>query len=70
MKILKPELIEKDEEVDDEKIMNDFIEKLQSYQLFTLNSRMYNKLLMFGHTSKTNGKTHVESKPNLLVKMT
>ncbi len=33
--------------------MNNLIEKLHSYNLFTLQSRIYNKLLMFAHSIKT-----------------
>jgi hypothetical protein len=43
-----------------EKIMKDFIEKLHSYNLFTLQSRIYNKLLMFVHSIKTNGRAPVD----------
>ena len=32
------------EEGDEEKIMSDFLVKIQSYQLFTLQARIYNKL--------------------------
>jgi hypothetical protein len=40
--------------------MKDFIGKLQSYNLFTLQSRIYNKLLMFAHSIKTNGRALVD----------
>jgi hypothetical protein len=40
--------------------MNDFIEKLHSYHLFTLQSRIYNKLLMFAHSIKANNRAPVE----------
>ena len=40
--------------------MNDFVEKLHSYNLFTLQSRTYNKLLMFAHSIKTNGRAPVD----------
>jgi hypothetical protein len=36
----KPEIFLKDEEVDEEIIMNDFIENLHSYHLFTLQSSL------------------------------
>ena len=51
---------EKDEEVDEEKIINDFIEKLHSYQLFILQSRIYNKLLIIAYSINTNGRVPVE----------
>ena len=47
---------------DEEKIMSEFIKKLQSYYLFTLQSRIYNKLLMFAHSIKTNSKSPSELK--------
>jgi hypothetical protein len=40
--------------------MKDFIEKLYSYNLFTLQSRIYNKLLIFAHSIKTNGRAPVD----------
>ena len=58
----KPEIANKDEEVDEEKIMKEFVEKLHSYDLFTLQSRIYNKLLMFAHSIKTNSRSPVELK--------
>jgi hypothetical protein len=45
----KPDVTPEDEEGNEEKIMSDFIEKLHSYNLFTLQSRIYNKLLLFAH---------------------
>jgi hypothetical protein len=58
----KPEITDKDKEGDEEKIMKEFVEKLHSYDLFTLQSRIYNKLLMFAHSIKTNGRSPVELK--------
>ena len=58
----KPEIADKDKEEDEEKNMKEFVEKLQSYDLFTLQSRIYNKLLMFIHSIKTNGRFPVELK--------
>ena len=58
----KPEITDKDKEEDEEKIMKEFVEKLHSYDLFTLQSRIYNKLLMFAHSIKTNGRSPVELK--------
>jgi hypothetical protein len=55
----RPE-INRDEDEDEEKIMKDFIEKLHSYNLFTLQSRIYNKLLMFANSIKTNGRAPVD----------
>jgi hypothetical protein len=37
--------------------MNDFIDKLHSYDLYTLQSRIYNKLLLFAHDTKSNKKS-------------
>ena len=45
--------------------MNDFIEKLHSYHLFTLQSRIYNKLLMFSHSIKTNSRAPFELKSQI-----
>ena len=59
----KPEIVEKDEEVDEEKRMNDFIEKL--HHLFTRQSRIYNKLLMFSHSIKTNSRAPVELRSHI-----
>ena len=41
----EPEPINLDAEDSDEQLMNDFINKLQSYKLFTLQSRILTKLL-------------------------
>jgi hypothetical protein len=40
--------------------MSDFLVKLQSYQLFTLQARIYNKLLSFAHGIKTNARSPLE----------
>ncbi len=40
--------------------MSDFLVKLQSYQLFTLQARIYNKLLIFAHGIKTNARSPLE----------
>ena len=45
--------------------MSEFIKKLQSYQLFTLQSRIHNKLLLFEHGIKTNAKSPVELKSSI-----
>jgi hypothetical protein len=42
----KPEVTPEDEEANEEKIMSDFIDKLHSYDLFTLQSRIYNEKLL------------------------
>ena len=55
----RPEIYS-DEEEDEEKIMKNFIEKLHSYNLFTFQSRIYNKLLMFAHSIKTNRRAPVD----------
>jgi hypothetical protein len=56
----KPEVTPEDGEGNEEKIMSDFIEKLHSYNLFTLQSRIYNKLLLFVYGIKPNKKSPVE----------
>ena len=56
----KPEFTPEDEERNEEKVMSDFIEKLHSYNLFTLQSRIYNKLLLFAHGIKSNKKSPAE----------
>jgi hypothetical protein len=40
--------------------MSDLIEELYSYSLFTLQSRIYKKLLLFAHGIKSNKKSPVE----------
>ena len=42
--------------------MNDFIDKLQSYDLFTLQSRIYSKLLTFAHGIINNQNSPTELK--------
>jgi hypothetical protein len=56
----KPEATPEDEDENEEKIMSDFIDKLHSYDLFTLQSRIYNKLLLFAHGIKSNKKSPTE----------
>jgi hypothetical protein len=56
----KPEVTPKEEEGNEEKIISDFIEKLYSYSLFTLQSRIYNKLLLFAHGIKSKKKSPVD----------
>jgi hypothetical protein len=56
----KPEATPEDEDENEEKIMSDFIDKLHSYDLFTLQSRIYNKLLLFAHCIKSNKKSPTE----------
>jgi len=58
----KPEVYLEDEEANEEKIMSesDFIDKLHSYDLFTLQLRIYNKLFLFTHGIKSNKKSPVE----------
>ena len=50
---------------DEDRIMAEFTEKLHSYDLFTFQSRIYNKLLVFAHGIKTNGRAPVELKSYL-----
>ena len=45
--------------------MSDFLVKLQSYQLFTLQVRIYNKLLIFAHGIKTNARSPLELRSHL-----
>jgi hypothetical protein len=51
--------------VDEEKSMSEFIAKLQAYDLFTLQSRLYFKLLTFAHGIKSNKNSPIELKTNL-----
>ena len=64
----KPEL--NSEEEDDDKIMSDFLKKLQSYQLFTFQARIYNKLLIFAHGIKTNARSPLELQSSLNLPLT
>ena len=45
--------------------MSEFIAKLQAYDLFTLQSRLYFKLLTFAHGIKSNKNSPIELKTNL-----
>ena len=60
--ILMTKITSEDEEANEEKIMSesDFIDKLHSYDLFTLQLRIYNKLFLFTHGIKSNKKSPVE----------
>ena len=49
---------------DDARILREFIEKLHSYDLFTLQSRILNKVSIFAHGIKTNVNAPVELKFN------
>ena len=62
---LKPEFNFTDAEDDDGKIMSDFLKKLQAYDLFTLQSRVYDKLLTFAHGIKNNDNSPSELKENI-----
>ena len=62
----KPEVGDKDRDENEEKILREFVEKLQSYDLFTLQSRVYNKLLLFAHGIMTNGRSPVELKSQII----
>ena len=64
----KPEKPSPDDDIDEDKIMNDFIDKLQSYDLFTFQSRIYSKLLSFAHSIKNNQNSPIELKDSLLNK--
>jgi hypothetical protein len=64
-KLFKFQPVLSSDDEDEEKIMNDFTEKLQSYDLFTFQSRIYNKLLVFAHGIKTNGRAPIELKSYL-----
>ena len=63
---LSPEVCDKDRDEDEEKILRKFVEKLQSYDLFTLQSRVYNKLLLFAHGIMTNGRSPAELKSQII----
>jgi hypothetical protein len=60
----KPDFITEDV-VDEEKSLSEFIAKLQAYDLFTLQSRLYFKLLTFAHGIKSNKYSPIELKSNL-----
>ena len=45
--------------------MSEFVEKLHSYELFTFQSRIYNKVLLFAHGIKTNSRSPLELKSYL-----
>jgi hypothetical protein len=45
--------------------MSEFVAKLQAYDLFTLQSRLYFKLLTFAHGIKSNKNSPIELKTNL-----
>jgi hypothetical protein len=45
--------------------MSDFLKKLQAYDLFTLQSRVYDKLLTFAHGIKNNDNSPSELKENI-----
>ena len=45
--------------------MSGFLVKLQSYQLFTLQVRIYNKLLIFAHGIKTNARSPLELRSHI-----
>jgi hypothetical protein len=50
---------------DEETVMSEFVEKLHSYELFTFQSRIYNKVLFFAHGIKTNSRSPLELKSYL-----
>jgi hypothetical protein len=56
----KPEVTPEDEDRNEEKIMSDFIDKLHSYDLATLQSRICKKILLFGHGIRSNKKSPTE----------
>jgi hypothetical protein len=47
----------------------EFVEKLHSYELFTFQSRIYNKVLLFAHGIKTNSKSPLELKSYLEIEV-
>ena len=49
--------------------MSEFVEKLHSYELFTFQSRIYNKVLLFAHGIKTNNKSPLELKSYLEIEV-
>ena len=49
--------------------MSEFVEKLHSYELFTFQSRIYNKVLLFAHGIKTNSKSPLELKSYLEIEV-
>jgi hypothetical protein len=50
---------------EEEKVMNDFYNKLQSYNLFTFQTRVFSKLLTFSHSIKTNPNSPTNLKKDL-----
>ena len=61
----KPEVNYSDDELEKEKVMSDFINKLHAYDLFTLQSRVLTKLLSFAHSIKDNSNSPTELKKQL-----
>jgi hypothetical protein len=57
------------EDKDEETVMSEFVEKLHSYELFTFQSRIYNKVLLFAHGIKTNSKSPLELKSYLEIEV-
>jgi hypothetical protein len=53
------------EDKDEETVMSEFVEKLHSYELFTFQSRIYNKFLLIAHGIKTNSRSPLELKSYL-----
>jgi hypothetical protein len=45
--------------------MSEYVEKLHSYELFTFQSRICNKVLLFAHIIKTNSRSPLELKSYL-----
>ena len=52
---------------EEEKVMNDFYNKLQSYNLFTFQTRVFSKLITFSHSIKTNPNSPIKLKKDLEV---
>jgi hypothetical protein len=57
------------EDKDEETVMSEFVEKLHSYELFTFQSRIYNKSLLFAHGINTNRRSPLELKSFLEIEV-
>ena len=54
---------------DEETVKSEFVEKLHSFDLFTFQSRIYNKVLLFAHGIKTNSGSPLELKSYLEIEV-
>ena len=54
---------------EEEKVMNDFYNKFQSYNHFTFKTRVFSKLITFSHSIKTNPNSPTNLKKDLEAKI-